>query len=153
MTALPTPPPTQRPEYVWTIDQIFQFFEQLDELLSVKISTVSGEAVADNMADLLMLYPSSVNVLSSAKWYANEAYRYEYNKVTEALKGKEQPKELKGVLSPLALKEYIKSRTSDFIYIADRAERCNAAITHSLDALRSVLSNLKAERQIQNYAK
>lgn len=150
---LPQPPPTIRPDYVWTIEQIFDFFEQVDGVLSVKSSTTAGEAVADQIADLLMLYPASTNVLASAKWYANEAYRHEYNKVVEALKSAEQPKELKGALSPLAIKEYIKSRTADFIYILERADRCNAAITHSLDALRSVLSNLKAERQISNYAK
>lgn len=150
---LPQPPPTARPDYVWTIEQMFDFFEQIDGVMAVKASTTDGNAVADHIADLLMLFPSSTNVVASAKWYANEAYRHEYNKVTEALKANEQPKELRGVLSPLAIKEYIKSRTSDFIYIADRADRCNAAITHSLDALRSVLSNLKAERQISNYAK
>lgn len=150
---LPQPPPTTRPDYVWTIQQLFDFFEQIDSVMAVKASTTDGNAVADYIADLLMLFPSSTNVLASAKWYANEAYRHEYNKVTEALKAGNQPKELRGVLSPLAIKEYIKARTSDFIYIADRADRCNAAITHSLDALRSVLSNLKAERQISNYAK
>lgn len=141
-----------RPEYVWEIFAIFSFFEGIEEVLNQKVDSSNPSEISDRIGELIGYYSSSSQVCASAEWYRNSVYKHEYNRVFDVLKDKEIPKDLKGMTSPSMLKEYIKSRIADFEYVQTRADRINRAITHTIDGLRSMLSNAKNERSMSRHA-
>lgn len=54
-------------------------------------------------------------------------------------------------LTPAMLKEYVTASVSEQEYIFELADRTNAAATHQLDLIRSILSALKTEMQSINF--
>jgi hypothetical protein len=143
--------PTNRPEWLWDIAAVFEFLNQADEALALPINTDSGEEVANRLAELIALFPSSCNVMAACRWYEQAAIEQVYRE--EALKMKERAGETyKAFVSPSVLNKYITARTAEFQALYTRAERTNAAITHSMEGLRSILSKLKVDKQIENYA-
>lgn len=141
-----------RPEFVWSLPEIFAFFDRIEAVMSEKLNTDDGDAVSTMIADLLSLFSSSTNVCASASWYYEAALRAEYEYVVSAVKTKEIPPDLKPLTAPSVLSKYINARCADFLYIRTKADRVNALITHTLDALRSVLSKLKTDMQVQTRA-
>jgi hypothetical protein len=145
--------PANRPEYIWSIESIFAFFDQFDELASTPLNTDDGTAVSDRIADFLQLFPASVNVNASAVWYREAAYKDQFDLMADNIKkAKAEKLPIEGMASASVVGQYIKSRCAEFAAMAERASRTNAAITHSLDALRSLLSNIKTDKQISQYA-
>ncbi len=49
------------------------------------------------------------------------------------------------------LKQYMEGKMAEELAIDKYADRINAAITHAADGLRSIISNHKNERAIENY--
>lgn len=145
---------TPKPDYVWSIKSIFEFFDQVDSILKEPVNSGDIEGITQAIATLLTLYPASSDVCASADWYLSEAYRLEYEIILKGLNGRgdEMSREAKKVTSASNLKEYINSRLADWHYIKRRADRLNSAITHSLDGLRSILSKEKESMRIANYA-
>jgi hypothetical protein len=90
--------------------------------------------------------------VASAKWWREHQYKIEYKAVYERYVRAEQPDHSRTFVAASVLRDYINSRVGEWSSIVSRAERQNAAITHSLDALRSILSHLKEERKISNYS-
>ena len=56
-------------------------------------------------------------------------------------------------LSPSVIKEWIAAKTKDEDYAFELADRTNAAATHQLDLIRSILSALKTEMASINFYK
>ncbi len=54
-------------------------------------------------------------------------------------------------LSPSIIKEWVASKSKDEEYNYELADRTNAAATHQLDLIRSILSALKTEMQSINF--
>jgi endonuclease IV len=54
-------------------------------------------------------------------------------------------------LSPSIIKEWVASKSKDEEYNFELADRTNAAATHQLDLIRSILSALKTEMQSINF--
>ena len=54
-------------------------------------------------------------------------------------------------LSPSIVKEWVSAKTMDEDYAFELADRTNAAATHQLDLVRSILSALKTEMQSINF--
>ena len=54
-------------------------------------------------------------------------------------------------LSPSIVKEWVASKSKDEEYNFELADRTNAAATHQLDLIRSILSALKTEMQSINF--
>ena len=54
-------------------------------------------------------------------------------------------------LTPAIFKEYVTASVSEQEYIFELADRTNAAATHQLDLVRSILSALKTEMQSINF--
>jgi hypothetical protein len=143
--------PTNRPEWIWSIESVFEFLNQADEALALPINTDSGEEVADRIAEFVNMFSASANVMAACKWYEQAAIEQVYRE--EALKMKDRAGETyKSFVSPSVLNKYIAARTAEFQALYTRAERTNAAITHSMEGLRSILSKLKVDKQIENYA-
>lgn len=53
--------------------------------------------------------------------------------------------------SPSLGKDYISSVCSESGYVYDLAERTSRLCTHTIDAIRTIISSLKSERQFANY--
>jgi hypothetical protein len=53
--------------------------------------------------------------------------------------------------SVMLAKDYVDSCCSESAYIYDLAERTSRLCTHTIDALRTILSSLKSERQFASY--
>jgi len=53
--------------------------------------------------------------------------------------------------APSLAKDYVDANCSDAGYIFDLAERLSRLCTHTIDAIRTVLSSLKSERAFANY--
>jgi hypothetical protein len=143
--------PTNRPEWIWSIESVFEFLNQADEALALPINTDQGEEVADRLAELIALFPASCNVVAACKWYEQAAYKQEFHMYAEELKSRAGDT-YKHLTAPSVLRDYLKSRTAEFQALYTRAERTNAAITHSMEGLRSILSKIKEDRRISNYA-
>ena len=54
-------------------------------------------------------------------------------------------------LSPSVIKEWVAAKSKDEEYNFELADRTNAAATHQLDLIRSILSALKTEMQSINF--
>ena len=55
-------------------------------------------------------------------------------------------------LKPMLAKDFVGAQCHDQAYDFDLADRCYSTIVHTIDAMRSVLSSLKAEMQTLHYA-
>lgn len=141
-----------KPQFIWEKEQILSFLDQADRLLEITLNGDNPEEVIDRMAHIITLFPSSSNAVASAKWWREHQYKIEYKQVYERYVRAEQPDHSRTFVSASILKDYINARVGEWTSIVSRAERQNAAITHSLDALRSILSSLKEERKISNYS-
>jgi hypothetical protein len=53
--------------------------------------------------------------------------------------------------SPLLAKDYVDSQCAETGFVYDLAERLSRLCTHTIEALRSVLSGLKSEREFAKY--
>ncbi len=138
---------------IWAIDDILKFADQADRILSLTIQGDNPDEIVDRIAALISLYPSSASALSSAEYWRHLEYRKASNEVYQAYMQKTGDDKFKNPLaSPSVMKDYINSRIAEFHAMETRMNRINAAITHSMEAMRSILSHLKEERKIQNYS-
>ena len=55
------------------------------------------------------------------------------------------------IFSPTMAKHYVDAKCSESAYVFDLAERCSRLCTHTIDAVRTVVSSLKSEREFSNY--
>lgn len=143
--------PTNRPEWIWSIEQAFTFLDEADEALARPVNTENGEEVADRLAELIAMFPASCNVVAACKWYEQAAYKQEFHLYADELKSRAGDT-YKHLTAPSVLRDYLKSRTAEMQALYTRAERTNAAITHAMEGLRSILSKIKEDRKISNYA-
>ncbi len=108
--------------------------------------------VSARIVEMSALLASAGNVQASAVYYAHEALRMTIHNYAQELKDRAEQKDIyKPLVSPSILNAYLKSRTAPYQYIKERAERCTAGLTHSIDALRSVLSNLKQHAYLATF--
>jgi len=140
-----------KPDHIWPINECQQVLEQIEQILTAKVDSSNGDAIAQTIGDLIAFYPSSSDVVSSLKWHQETAYRKEFEHIANYLKQGKGKAETAPLQVPSILKDYIKSRTADTQALLVKAERINAAITHSIEGLRSILSKLKEERKISSY--
>lgn len=140
-----------KPDHIWPVNECQQVLEQIDEILTARVDSSNGDAIAQTIGDLIAFYASSSDVVSSLKWHQETAYRREFEIIAKYLKEGNAKAETLPLQVPSILKDYIKSRTADTQALLVKAERSNAAITHSIEGLRSILSKLKEERKINSY--
>jgi hypothetical protein len=140
-----------RPEWLWSLESVFQFLEQADEAIALPINTENGEEVAERLAELIAMFPASCNVVAACKWYEQAAYKQEFHMYAEELKSR-AGETFRHLTAASVLRDYLKSRTAEVQALYTRAERTNAAITHAMEGLRSILSKIKEDKKISNYA-
>lgn len=148
------PEPVAPPDFVWPVDQMIEWMDELDTALMEPYKENDPDEMENRMLLMANQYAASCNVCASAKWYLAMVHKAHYEEVVKVLKDKERAgvlsPDIKGAVAPANLKDYIKSRCADFIWMSERADRLNSAITHAIDAMRTALSRAKVERQL-NY--
>ena len=137
-----------RPDWVMNLGNVLAFTSTVTGLIETPYQQ-TGEAVSDRIGDLVMLYPTSCAAIASAKWHRDELLKHTYE--TMIRKAKENDEEaIKLFKSTSILKSLAESRVAELNALLALCERLNSAITHTVEAMRSVLSNLKAERAMMN---
>lgn len=142
------------PAMVWGINDILKWVQTIEAELGTPYNLDNMDTVAERMASLCVHYSSSVNAYASAQWYLAAARANSYEVVWQRVKNQDQQvlREMSGVASSTNVKNYVRDRCADLIWLEAQTERLNSAITHSIDALRSILSKGKVEMQVSSYA-
>lgn len=150
MKEITFPTNIQRPEWIAPLSDVLRFVVSVQTLIETPYQD-NGEAVMNRISDLLSLYPQSANAIASAKWHRDTVLK----DVIESMLKKASENDadaIRAFKTPSVIKQLAEARTAELNSLLVLTERLNSTITHSLDALRSVLSNLKEERRVQGYA-
>lgn len=141
-----------KPDKVWSIADCFAFFDMADDAMRRPYNAANPFEVAERIVELSQLFPSAGDAQAAAVYYANEALRIEVHEYAQELKDRAEQKDIyKPLVAPSILNAYLKSRTAEYLHMKEKAERCTAGLVHSLDALRSVLSNLKEHARMATF--
>jgi formate dehydrogenase maturation protein FdhE len=150
MKEIAFPTNIQRPEWVAPLSDVLRFVLSVQTLIETPYQD-NGEAVMNRISDLLSLYPQSANAIASAKWHRDTVLKDILEDMLRKAKDNDEDA-IRAFKTPSVIKQLAEARTAELNSLLVLTERLNSTITHSLDALRSVLSNLKEERRVQGYA-
>lgn len=140
--------PTNRPEYIWAIQDVIAFAQETESFLTSEINVDDPDEIAGRIAMCINTIPSANNALAAAKWYTEAAYKMEYEAVWNKLTTDDVARPM---LAASVLKDYIRSRTAEFIAVLTRVEKLSSGLIHTLEGLRSILSKLKEDRRASSY--
>ena len=140
----------QRPEFIAPLSDVLRFVVSVQTLIETPYQD-NGDAVMERMGDLLSLYPQSANAIASAKWHRDTVLKEVIEDMLIKARANDEDA-IRAFKTTSVIKQLAEARTAELNSLLVLTERLNSTITHSLDALRSVLSNLKEERRVQGYA-
>lgn len=140
----------QRPEFIAPLSDVLRFVVSVQTLIETPYAD-NGDAVMNRISDLLSLYPQSANAIASAKWHRDTVLKEVIEDMLRKAKDSDEGA-IRAFKTPSVIKQLAEARTAELNSLLVLTERLNSTITHSLDALRSVLSNLKEERRVQGCA-
>ena len=144
---LPTlPSAVQCPDYLATLSEVLGFIVGVETLIETPYDTRSGDAVSARIADLTILLANSPKAISSARYYRDETLKYVIEEMMKKAAASDD-EAIKAFKTPSVINALASARCAELNALLVYCERLNAAITHSIEGLRSILSNLKAERQ------
>ena len=142
------------PPMVWSVRDMLIWIEEVKVILGTPVNYSDMDEVSQRISILSSHLSSSVDVLASAKWFLatarGQSFEFAWNKVKA--QDRETMQVLNGVASSTNVKAYITDRCADLIWLETSADRINSAIVHSVDALRSLLSKGKVDKQVNAYA-
>lgn len=133
----------------FTTEEIDTRIDAADLLLSQAEGMQSNDlnGLSDFLMNLISILSLSTDVVASAKYHYTTIKRARYAAYTEYYKGQGKP------LPPSIVKEIAECELADEIHRLSKAERQNAAITHSIDAIRTLISKGKAELEYNKFTK
>jgi len=142
------------PPMVWSIRDMLIWIEEVKEILGTPVNYSDMDDVSQRISILSSHLSSSVDVLASSKWFLSIARAQSFEFAWKKVKAQDREimQVLNGVASATNVKAYIADRCADLIWLETSADRINSAIVHSLDALRSLLSKGKVDKQVSAYA-
>jgi hypothetical protein len=135
------------PEYLGTLSDVLRFIVSVETLMETPYDSKDGNAVADRIADLVMLFPSSTKAIASVTFYRDETLKHTYNEMMKKA-AQNDDEAIKAFKQASVITAIAKSRVAELNALLVYVERVNASITHSIDGMRSILSNLKEERRM-----
>jgi len=146
----PVDPESVPPSFVWNLTDILGWLNTIEAEIATPYHSEDIDSIQERILSLANHFSASSQVCASATWYLKAARAYQYELIAKAIKGKELPSDFAGITSATNIKIYIADRCADLEALKVRADRMNASITHSIDALRTVISKAKTEMQINN---
>lgn len=127
------------------IDKIENTMEWLEMVAENYTSKQSIDYLIDTMGELCRYLAFTGNQMAVSKKILNKAKTNAYNTLILSSEAN------KVYLTPMLAKDYISGKLEKEQYDYDVCERANRTILHTIEALRTAISALKAEAQIVNY--
>lgn len=127
------------------IDKIENTMEWLEMVAESYTSKQSIDYLIDTMGELCRYLAFTGNQMAVSKKILNKAKTNAYNTLILSSEAN------KVYLTPMLAKDYISGKLEKEQYDYDVCERANRTILHTIEALRTAISALKAEAQIVNY--
>lgn len=127
-----------------------QIIEELRKDLNI-IETFDKDSAQD--AQVLHEYLIHLtNIMARANYIMAESQReFRQEKKTAYLRLAASSQAQQNYYAPSLAKDYIDSQCSESGYIFDLAERLSRSCTHTIDAIRTIISSLKSERAMSGY--
>ena len=126
-----------------TQDTLESYLNQIQGTVPADLGT--GEQCRDYLVRLTSMMAYANEAKAKANQVYNIAKAAAYRKLEAEILGKNAK------FAPSLAKDYVASLCSKECYGYDLADRTSATILHAIDATRSILSSLKAEREYSNY--
>ena len=145
---VPLPPDFIAPNFVWGLLECLKWMDAAEAEIGTPFDTADINSIEERMLSLVNHFASSTQVCSSATWYLKTAKKAAYDDVARRIKEKDLPTEFNGLISASTLRAYISDRCADLEALKVRADRLNASITHSIDALCTSISKAKTEMEL-----
>jgi hypothetical protein len=126
------------------IEELTSYFLKVQEF--DKDAAQDGEALHAYLVELTNIM-SRANFLM-AEWQRKfrEEKKAAYLKLTASSHAQQQ------YWAPSLAKDFVDSQCSETGYVFDLAERVSRLTTHTIDAIRTIISSLKSERTFAQYA-
>jgi hypothetical protein len=117
-----------------TKEQILEELRHYEAELIDPISTNDLGAMKDKAVTLVGYLARSATLVAEAKRILNAEKKIAYEKLEfrYASTGRD--------LKPMLAKDYISAKCGEGQYVADMADRMNAALTHTMEMMRSIMS-------------
>lgn len=144
------PAAIQAPEYLSSLGDVLRFILSVETLIDTPFDTRSGDAVVERIDKMTILLASSPKATASAKYYRDETLKHTYEEMMKKA-AQNDDEAIKAFKQASVIKAIAESRVSELNALLTYCERLNAAITHSIEGLRSILSFIKEERRATAY--
>lgn len=120
-------------------DEITGYMKKVEDIH--KDIADDGHALNAYMLELTSIMARVNYLMATSKRLLRQEKKRGYNELLEKaiLENK--------TFSPAIAKDYIENASADFSYQYDLAERCSRLCVHTINAIRTIISALKAERQ------
>lgn len=124
-----------------TIDQIRGELEAYEALMQGDqvLDTKDLDAMKEKGMLLVGYLARSATLVAVSKKFLNEAKVKAYHRL------KASSEAAKDYYSPMLAKDYVSAQCSEAHYVADLADRVNAALTHAIEFIRSAMSAEKTQ--------
>ena len=126
---------------VLTLPELHDKARDMQIFLEEKYDSKEGSVLIERMEVMQRLMAESGKCLADAKWYKE---KIENDAIMESLKKSYEEK-----LSTSTINKYVTTVARDYNYLVNVFDRINASATHQSDALRTLLSYLKAQMTMQ----
>lgn len=123
--------------------ELIQYLEKIQTF--DKDSAQDGEVLHAYLIELTNIMGRANYLMAEYQRKFREEKRAAYLKLTASSHAQNQ------YFAPSLAKDYIDSVCSETGYLYDLAERTSRLTTHVIDAIRTIISSLKSERQFANY--
>jgi hypothetical protein len=123
-----------------TKEDITQCLDLIDRALTVIHDHNNPDEVSGKITEYVTLLAMTAEMFASSK----NLMKVEQGKLAEQYS--------KSGLGANERKQIIEGKTADLIYLVDKTDRQNAALTHAIDGLRSQLSFIKADMERARFA-
>lgn len=110
-----------------------------------KDSAQDGQALHEYLIHLSNIQARANFLMAEYKRKVRQAKKQAYADLVKSYHTKNE------YYAPSLAKDYVDACTSDVAFIYDLAERLSRSCTHTQDAVRTIVSSLKSERQFANY--
>jgi hypothetical protein len=110
-----------------------------------KDSAQDGQALHAYLIELTNIMSRANFLMADYQRKFRQEKKLAYEKLTETVISKQR------YYAPSLAKDYIDSQCNESGYVYDLAERVSRSCTHTIDAVRTIISSLKSERAFANY--
>lgn len=121
---------------MYSIDELKEKAKKMQDFLELKTGSEPNDLI-DRAEKLLILIAQSGNCLADAKWLQDKAVGEAIQKAINMAYDQK--------LSPSTINKFVNAEAKEFNYLVNTFDRINAAATHTLDGIRSILSYRKSE--------